>query len=55
MTKNPISIDKDLLAVKAIEIMNRLKITSLCVHNKSNEKKTIGILHIHNLISADIV
>ncbi len=55
MTKRPISIDKDLLAVKAIEIMNRLKITSLCVHNKSNEKKTIGILHIHNLISADIV
>ncbi len=55
MTKKPISIDKDLLAAKAMEIMNRLKITSLCVHNKANKKKTIGILHIHNLLSADIV
>ena len=54
MTKNPVSIDKDLLAAKAIETMNRLKITSLCVHKKSNKKKTIGILHIHNIISADI-
>ena len=55
MTKKPISINKDLLAAKAIETMNRLKITSLCVHNELNKKKTIGILHIHNLISADIV
>ena len=54
MTRNPISINKDLLAAKAMEIMNRLKITSLCVHNESN-KKTIGILHIHNLLSADIL
>lgn len=55
MTRNPISIDKDSLADKAMEIMNRKKITSLCVHNKSNQRKTIGIIHIHNLISADIV
>ena len=39
---------------KAMEIMNRHKITSLCVHNKSNQKKTVGVLHIHNLISANI-
>ncbi len=55
MTKNPISIDKDDLAVKAIELINRKKITSLCVHNRSNKKKTIGILHIHNLIGAGII
>ena len=54
MTKNPISIDKDVLAAKAIGIMNEKKITSLCVHHKSNKKKTIGILHIHSLINADI-
>ena len=54
MTKNPISIDKDILAAKAVGIMNEKKITSLCVHSKLNKKKTIGILHIHNLISADI-
>ncbi len=55
MTRNPISIEKDSLADKAMEIMNRKKITSLCVHSKSNKRKTIGIIHIHNLISADIV
>jgi len=54
MTKNPISIDKDMLAVKAMELMNRKKITSLCVHNKLNKKKTVGILHIHDLLRADI-
>ena len=51
MTKNPVSVDKDILAVKAISIMNEMKITSLCVHSKINKKKTIGIIHIHNLIS----
>ena len=54
MTRNPISIDKDVLAAKAISIMNEKKITSLCVYKKSNHKKTIGILHIHSLIDANI-
>ncbi len=51
MTKNPISVDKDILAAKAISIMNEKKITSLCVHSKKSKKKTIGIIHIHNLIN----
>ncbi len=51
MTKNPISIDKDSLAVKALSLMNEKKITSLCVHDKRNKSKTIGILHIHTLLS----
>ena len=51
MTRNPISVNKDILAVKAIRIMNEKKITSLCVHSKINKKKTVGIIHIHNLIS----
>ncbi len=55
MTKNPISVDKDILAVKAISIMNEKKITSLCVHSKINKKKTIGIIHIHNLISMESI
>ena len=33
MKKNPISIEKDTLAAKALEIMNTKRITSLCVHN----------------------
>ena len=54
MTKNPISINKDSLAVKALSLMNEKKITSLCVHNKKNKKKTIGILHIHTLLQSSI-
>ena len=54
MTKNPISIDKDMLAENALGIMNEKKVTSICVHKNSNKKKTIGILHIHHLINAEI-
>jgi len=54
MTKNPISIDQDTLAEKALSIMNLQKITSLCVHSKKNKKKTIGVLHIHNILQANI-
>ena len=54
MTKNPISIDKNSLAVKALSLMNEKKITSLCVHNKTNKLKTIGILHIHTLLKSSI-
>ena len=55
MSKNPISINKDVLAVRAVELMNRKKVTSLCVHKNRNKKKTIGILHIHNLTSSQII
>jgi arabinose-5-phosphate isomerase len=54
MTKNPISIDKDTLAEKALSIMNTKKITSLFIHNKKNKKKTIGILHIHSILQSNI-
>ena len=54
MKKNPISIDKGTLAAKALEIMNTNRITSLCVHNGKQKKLTIGILHIHNILNANI-
>ena len=54
MTKNPISIDKDVLAAKALSIMNDKKITSLCVYDKKNKLKTIGIVHIHNILKFNI-
>ena len=50
MTKNPIGIDRNELAVKALSLMNNKKITSLCVFNKKNKLKTIGVLHIHNIL-----
>ena len=54
MTSNPISIDQDTLADKALSIMNAKKITSLCVHSKKNKRKTIGILHIHSILQSNI-
>ena len=54
MTKNPISIEKDALAVKAIALMNSKKITSLNVFNKKKKLKTIGVLHIHNILKSNI-
>ena len=54
MTKNPIGIDKNELAAKALSLMNSKKITSLCVHNKKNKLKTIGILHIHSILQSKI-
>ena len=54
MTRNPIGIDKNELAVKALSIMNNKKITSLCVYNKKNKLKTIGVLHIHNILQSNI-
>ena len=54
MTLNPVSVNADMLAAKALSLMNFKKITSLCVHNKKNQKKTIGIIHIHNILEANI-
>ena len=54
MKKNPISIEKDTLAAKALEIMNTNRITSLCVHNGKQKNITIGVIHIHNILNANI-
>ena len=39
---------------KALSIMNEKKITSLCVYKNPYKKKIIGIIHIHNLLKANI-
>ena len=54
MTKNPIGIDKNSLAAKALALMNSKRITSLCVYDKKRKYKTIGILHIHNILQNNI-
>ena len=54
MTKNPICIEKNALAAKALALMNNKKITSLCVYEKKNKSKTIGIIHIHNILQNNI-
>ena len=54
MTKKPFSVSKYCLAAKALTIMNSKKITSLCVYNEKNKSKTIGVVHIHNILKNDI-
>ena len=54
MKKYPKSVNKDMLATESLYIMNKNKITSLCVHNGKQKKKTIGIITVHTLLSANI-
>ena len=54
MTKDPITITSDTLAIKALRIMNEKKITSLCVIKNKNFHKTTGIIHIHHILETNI-
>ena len=54
MTKNPISVEKNDLAARALSIMNNRKITSLCVFDKKSKNKTIGVLHVHTILQSNI-
>ena len=54
MKKKPISVDKNMLAAQALALMNNKKITSLCVHQKNKKNKTVGFIHIHNILKANI-
>ena len=54
MTKNPVSVEKNSLAAKALALMNAKKITSLCVYDQKNKYKTIGVVHIHNILQSNI-
>ena len=54
MTRKPVSIDRNELAAKALSLMNSRKITSLCVHSKNNKSKTVGVVHVHNLLQSNI-
>ena len=54
MKKNPVSIEENTLAASALSIMNTKKITSLCVHKDKKIKKTIGVLHMHDILKSNI-
>ena len=43
MKKNPISVDKNMLAAQALSIMNTKKITSLCVHQNNKKIKQLDL------------
>ena len=50
MTKKPLSVDKDMLAIQCLNLMNSKRITSLLVHKNNKKNKTIGVLHIHKVL-----
>ena len=52
MTRKPYMVEKSSLATDILYLMNKKKITNICVYNKENRKKTIGVIHIHNLLNA---
>ena len=52
MTKNPYKVEENTLATDVLSQMNKKKITNVCVYKKDNNKKTVGVLHIHNLIKS---
>ena len=54
MTKNPVKIEKNTLATKALALMNEKKITSLCVYSRNKKSITIGIVHVHNILNRKI-
>tara|TARA_B100000945_G_scaffold275002_1_gene238724 strand:+ start:337 stop:501 length:165 start_codon:yes stop_codon:yes gene_type:complete len=51
MTKNPYKVEENSLASDVLLLMNKKKITNMCVYKKGNKKKTIGVLHIHHLLN----
>ena len=52
MTKNPKTVEKDLMASAAMKIMNDKKITNLFVVENN---KPVGVIHIHDILAAGIV
>ena len=54
MTRKPISVEKNVLAARALSIMNSRKITSLAVFNKKKPLITIGVIHIHTILQSNI-
>lgn len=53
MTKNPKTINKDMLAAEALNIMETYKITSLVVVDENQHID--GIIHIHDILRAGVI
>jgi len=51
MTKNPLIVEENTLASDILAFMNKKRITNICVFRKGDRKKTIGVIHIHNLLN----
>jgi arabinose-5-phosphate isomerase len=52
MSKNPRRIAPDALAVEALELVNRLRITALIVADAEN--RPVGLVHVHDLLTLGV-
>ena len=55
MTRNPKWIEQDALAAKAVQRMEAYSITSLFVFEDPGGSVPVGIIHLHDLLKANIV
>jgi arabinose-5-phosphate isomerase len=53
MTKNPKIVEKNNLAAKALQIMEKYSISSLIITNEN--KNPTGIIHLHDILKAGVV
>tara|TARA_A100001234_G_scaffold180122_1_gene162549 strand:+ start:192 stop:1157 length:966 start_codon:yes stop_codon:yes gene_type:complete len=51
MSKKPFCVEENMLASEILAQMNKRKITNVCVFSKKNKNKTLGVIHIHDLLS----
>ena len=49
MTRNPISVPRSMLAVEALNVMERHHITALVVADGDQQKRVAGVIHLHDL------
>jgi len=54
MTSNPITINKNVLAIKALLLMQTKNVTSLCVSSGKSTKKIVGLIRIQNILESTI-
>ena len=50
MTRKPYVVEENVLASEILTQMNKRKITNVCVFKKSDKRKIVGVIHIHNLL-----
>lgn len=54
MSESPQKIPSDTLAIKALEIMEEFNITSLFVTEIDDPNKLFGVVHIHDILKAEL-
>lgn len=54
MTRNPHVLCGDMLARDALEMLSRARITSLLVVNSEDDRRVVGLVHIHDLLRLEI-